>query len=231
MELNVTPGLGHNNPPDPISDSIAAYGDAIEEAQHWLDGSEVENEDQMRAVDELLTAIKAAEKGAKAGEEAEAKPLYDLYKAAKARWRPTLDDLARLKKGLAALVSDFKKKLAAEKAEAQREAQEEADRKRQEAIEAARIAQVSDIESQRAADIAAAQALAAQAAASRAKNDRVRGLRTVAKYEINDHREALHWIAINDRDAVTAFIEEYVRKNHREKAIAGVRSWTEKEAF
>lgn len=34
-----------------------------------------------------------------------------------------------------------------------------------------------------------------------------------------------------DRDAMTAFIEDYVRRNHKSAAIDGVRVWTEKEAF
>ncbi len=48
----------------------------------------------------------------------------------------------------------------------------------------------------------------------------------VHRYEIEDHRAALHWIAQNDRDAMTAFIEAYVAKNHKEALIAGVKRWT-----
>jgi antibiotic biosynthesis monooxygenase (ABM) superfamily enzyme len=56
-------------------------------------------------------------------------------------------------------------------------------------------------------------------------------MRTVHRYEIEDHRAALHWIAQNDRDAMTAFIEAYVAKNHKDTEIAGVKRWTDKEAF
>jgi len=28
--------IGHNNPPDPIDTALAPFGDAIEEAQNWL---------------------------------------------------------------------------------------------------------------------------------------------------------------------------------------------------
>ena len=45
------------------------------------------------------------------------------------------------------------------------------------------------------------------------------------------HKEALNWIARNDRDAVTAFIEEYVRRNFKTLTIEGVKVTTEKEAF
>jgi hypothetical protein len=59
----------------------------------------------------------------------------------------------------------------------------------------------------------------------------VKGMRTVHLYEITDHRAALNWIAKNDRDAITAFIEAYVDKNHKAMSIDGVRQWSEKQAF
>ena len=68
-------------------------------------------------------------------------------------------------------------------------------------------------------------------AAKDAAKDTVKGLRTVTKYEITDHRALLHWIAKNDRDAITAFIDEYVRRNHKTATITGVRVWEDKEAF
>ena len=219
--------LGHNNPPDPLDTALAPYGDDISEAENWLDGQRVENEGQMKAVDAILRQIKAAEKAVKDAEESEAKPIYDQWKAAKARFTPTLTDLDKIKRGLAALVNDFKKKLAAEKAEAERLARMEAARKMREAEEAARKADAADIEAQREAIAMREVAAAAQEAAQAASKDTVKGLRTVTRYEIEDHRAALHWIATNDREAITAFIEEYVRKNHKTAAIDGVRVWQE----
>ena len=229
--MNAPAKIGHNAPPDPIDDALAPYGDAISEAENWLDGQRVENEGQMKAVDAILRQIKAAEKAVKDAEESEAKPIYDQWKAAKARFTPTLTDLDKIKRGLAALVNDFKKKLAAEKAEAERLARMEAARKMREAEEAARKADAADIEAQREAIAMREVAAAAQEAAQAASKDTVKGLRTVTRYEIEDHRAALHWIATNDREAITAFIEEYVRKNHKTAAIDGVRVWQEKEAF
>lgn len=222
---------GHNNPPDPIDEAIAPYSDDISEAEGWLDGSPVENEGQMKAVDALLKNIKAAKKAVGEAEESEAKPIYDRWKAAKARFKPTLDDLDRIAKGLAATVSDYKRKLAEEKAEAQRIANMEAAKARREAEEAARQASASDIEAQREAaeKLAAAQEATAQAQA--AKKDNVKGLRTVHRYDITDYKALLHWIAANDKGAMTAFIEEYARKNHKSQEMAGVKAWTEKEAF
>jgi len=172
-----------------------------------------------------------ARKAVEAAEESEAKPFYDQWRAAKARFKPTLDDLDVRIKGLVATVDAFKRKLAAEKAEAERKARAEADAARRKAEESARQAAANDYaaqleaaEAQRAAEEAAARAAAAS-------KDTVKGLRTVTRYAIEDHRAALHWIAGNDREAMTAFIEEYVRRNHKEKPISGVKVWQEKAAF
>lgn len=229
--MNAPAKIGDNLPPDPIDEALAPYGDAISEAENWLDGTPVENEAQMKAVDALIKAVKAAKKAVGDAEESEAKPIYDQWKAAKARFAPTLTDLDRMAKGLVSIVDAFKRKLAAEKAEAKRKADEEMWRNAREAEEASRKANAGDIEAQRKAAELQQAFDDAEAAARAAAKDTVKGMRTVTKYEVTDHRAALHWIAANDREAVTAFIDEYARKNHRDKAIDGVRVWQEKEAF
>lgn len=222
---------GHNLPPDPIDEALAPFGGAISEAENWLDGEPVTNEDQMKAVDSLLKSIKAAKKAVGDAEESAAKPIYDSWKAEKAKFAPTLTDLDRLAKGLVTISDVFKRKLAAEKAEIARLAQEEMWRKARDAEEASRKANAGDIQAVR--DAAALQEAFddAEAKARAAAKDTVKGMRTVTHYEVTDHRAALHWIAANDREAVTAFIDEYTRRNHKDKTIAGVRVWQEKEAF
>jgi hypothetical protein len=222
----------HNNPPDPIDEALAPYGDTITEAEGWLDGSPVENEGQMKAVDALLKNIKAAKKAVESAQESEAKPIYDAWKTARARFEPTITDLDRIAKGLIAAVDTFKRKLAAEKEAARKEAERLAWEATRAAEKAAREADASNIEATRAAAAAMADAEAAQRASMAANKDTVKGLRTVTRYEITDHRALLNWIAKNDRDAITAFIEEYARKEHRVIANAdGLRVWQEKEAF
>jgi hypothetical protein len=232
-QMNAQAPIGHNGAPDPIDEALAPFGDVLTEAENWLDGSAVENEGQMKAVDAILRQIKAAEKAVKEAEESEAKPIYDQWKAAKARYTPTLTDIDRIKKGLIAIVDGFKRKLAAEKAEAERKARAEAEAARRAAEEAARKADVADLEAQRQAAEAKAAYDLAQAQAAAAAKDTVKGMRKVTRYEITDHRALLNWIAVNDRDAITAFIEEYARSNHKGKAFAanGLRVWDEKEAF
>ena len=221
----------HNNPPDPIDEALAPYGDAIAEAENWTDGELVENEGQMKAVNVLTKQIKAALKSAKDGRTSAAAPLHDAHKAELARWKPTVDDLDRIVKCLVAAVGPYKVKLAEKKKADERAAWEAADKLRREAEAKAAEANASDIDAQREAADAAQAAIDAQKLAQSQAKDTVKGMRTVHKYEITNHRDALHDIAANDNAAMTAFIEEYVRRNHKTRTIAGVKVWTEKEAF
>ncbi len=222
---------GHNNPPDPIDEATAPYADAIDEAQNWLDGEPVENEDQMKVVDALTKQIKAAIKDTKAGQKSESSPHFDAHKAAIARWKPTIDDLTLLSTGLVACVSGYKQKLADEKAAEQRKAWDEANAARLEAERVAREAAASDIDAQRSAQAAQQAAMDAEKAAQAQAKDTVKGMRKVHKYEITDHRAALHFIAKNYRDDVTAFVENWVQKNHKTVDIDGVEQEITKEAF
>jgi len=222
---------GHNNPPDAIDEATAPYADAIVEAQNWLDGEPVENEGQMKVVDALTKQIKSAIKDAKAGQKSESAPHFDAHKAAIARWKPTIDDLTLLSNGLVACVSGYKQKLADEKAAEQRKAWDVANAARLEAERKASQAAASDIEAQREAQAASQAAVDAEKAAKAQSKDTVKGMRKVHKYEITDHREALHFIAKNYRDDVTAFVEEWVLKNHKTVNIDGVSQRIEKEAF
>ncbi|MEN9060034.1 hypothetical protein [Ponticoccus litoralis] len=230
---DMTPAAGHNRPPDPLNEALAPYGDFITEAEGWLDGEPVKDEAAMNAVDALAKEIKAAKKDVTAAQKSESAPLHDAWKEALNRYKPTLDDLDRISKGLAALVGGFKRKLAEEKRAAERKAWEEAEAKRRAAEEADRKADTANIEEQRAAEEARREAMEAEKAAQAARKDAgaVKGLRKVTRYEITDHKDALHDIARHDRDAITAFIEEYVRKNHKARPITGVRVWEEREAF
>lgn len=230
--MNAPAVIGHNNPPDPIDEAIAPFGDVISEAESWLDGQKVENEGQMKAADVLLKGVKAARKAVDDARDTATKPLHDAWKGEVARWKPTQDDLDRLAKGLVALLDDFKRKLAAEKEAARKEAERLAWEETRKAQEAARLADASNIEATRAAAAAMEAAEEAQRKAAEAAKDTVKGLRTVTKYEVTDHRALLNWIAKNDRDAITDFINDWARKEHKARANAdGLRVWTEKEAF
>ena len=223
--------IGHNNPPDAIDEATAPFSQAIEEAQNWLDGTVIDTESQMIAVDAIIKELRSAKAHIAKAKKSATAPLHDAWKNEIARWKPTEDDVDRRLKGLAAVVDQFKRDLAKQKEEAKKAAYEEARRKEQEAEEARRKASPADYEAQVAADRAAQEAMEAKKAASAANKDTVKGMRTVHHHEITDHRALLHWIAANDKPAMTAFIEDYARRNARSRPMDGVRTWTEKEAY
>lgn len=225
------PPRNHNNPPDVIEETVAAFGDILAETDNWMDGTRVETEAQMKAVDTLIKGVKAARKAVDDARDAETKPLHDAWKAGIARWKPTQDDLDMRVKGLVALVDSFKRQLAAEKEAARKKAEAEALEATHKAQEAARLADVANIEAQHAAQAAMREAEEKQAAAKAAERDTVKGLRTVQRYQIEDHRAALHWIARNHKDAVTQFVEAFVASNFKKMEIDGVTVTTAKEAF
>jgi len=228
---DTTPTIGHNNPPDPIDEICAAYEAERIEAENWCDGQPVETEAQMHAADELRKAMRQWRIDLERGQKSATAPLYDAYKREAARWKPVVDDAKRIEKALVATVDTYKRKLAAEKRAAERAAWEAANAARMEAEAKARAAEAASIEQQREAEEAKRAAMEAEKAAQAASKDQVKGLRKVTRYRVEDHRAALHWIAKNDREAVTAFVDEYVRRHHRTAQIDGVRVWTEREAY
>lgn len=212
--------IGHNRPPDPLDEALAPYGDAIAEAENWCDGTAVENDAQMRAVDALLADIKAAAKAVADADATETLPLHDAWKRAKARYKPTHDDLARIKAALIAAVDGYKRKLAAEKAEREAEAR----RKMWEAAEEARRASInaisSDLVAQREAAAKQAAFEEAQAAAKAAEADTVRGMRTYTVSHVLDYRELARWMWLNAQADMKAFLTKYAAD--KRLAIPGV---------
>lgn len=223
--------IGHNMPPDPIDLALEPYGDILLEVGNWLDGALVENDDQLTATEALLKELKAARKAVDVARDEYTKPLHEVWKAEVARWKPTQDDLDRQVKCLVAAQGPYKQRVLAEKQEAARLAELEAARIAEEARKAHLAANAANIDQQRAAGELLKQAEDAAKAAAKAGKATVAGMRTVQVYAIDNHKEALNWIARNDRDAVTAFIEEYVHRNFKIKAIDGVIVTTKKEAF
>jgi hypothetical protein len=230
--MNAPAPMGHNSPPDQIDEINAAFEAEREEAANWLDGSTVENEGQVKAVDALRKSMRQWRLELEKGQKSASAPLYDAYKVELARWKPTIEDAKRIEGCLVAAVDGFKRKLAEEKRAAERAAWEEAEKARREAEEKARAAALSDLNAQREADVAKQAALEAQKAAQAARKDQLKGLRKVTRFQITDHRALVNWIARNDKDAMTAFVEEWARKNHKTHGNAdGLSVWIEEEAF
>lgn len=236
MNEHSPPPMGHNNPPSPFGqhEVLEPYATYIGEAEHWLDGTPVETEEQLEAVDALLFNVKAAEKALLQARDESTRPLHDAWKAEVARWKSPLDELDRLKKGLARIVNDFKVRLADQREAEARRIRLEAERMMNAARELAATVDEGNIHSVRVAEKARRDAEEALRASRHIEKMRPKGLRTVRKWAFIDaegRRQALHWIARNDRDAVTEFIDGYVARNFRDKAIDGVKVWDEREAY
>lgn len=230
--MNERAVIGGNFPPDPIDEINAAYESVRMEADNWCDGEAVDSEPKMKAVDELRKGAREWRLALERGQKSATAPLYDAYTTEQKRWKPTIEDAKRIEGALVASVDGFKRKLAAEKAEAERKARAEAWEATRAAREAAEAANASDLEAQRAAAETQRVAEEAQRRAAAASKDKVTGLRTVTRYEITDPRDLLNWIARNRKDDVLAFIEEWARRNHNpDPGAAGLRVWTEREAF
>lgn len=231
--MSDTPAAGHNNPPSPIELALAPFNDTLGEIEHWLDGDPITTAEQNKAVDALAKALRGIRKKIGEARDVEVKPLHEAYKAAHAEWEPIIAELKLQQELLGACSQEFKlaevKRKEAEAAAARAEAR----RVEQAAEVAAAKAKAlgSDLGAAKAAVEAKQQAQEAKAAASAASQDTVKGLRTVWHYEVTDARAALGWIAANDRAALEQYIDEYARARHRNVAIAGVRSWSSKEAY
>lgn len=230
-DMNPRAVIGDNSPPDPIDTISAVYEADREEAANWTDGSPVENDAQMDEVFALRKAMQQWRLSLEKGQKEASAPLRAVYQAELDRWKPTIEDAKRIEGCLVATYDAYKRKRAAEKQAAERAAWEETNRLRREAEEKARAADASNLEAQREAEAAKQAALDAEKAARAAAKDQEKGLRNVTRYQIDSHKAALTDIYKTDQDAVVAFIEDYVRRKHKARAIDGVRVWTEQEAY
>ena len=231
------PPMGHNNPPEHLERSaaiLAPFSAYLDEAENWLDGIPVESEEQLEAVDALLLNVKAAEKAVVQARDAATKPLHEAWKAEIAQWKAAVDDLERLKKGLARIANDFKIRLADQREAEARRIRADAEKRVQAAKDLAKKADPGDIHAVRVAEAARKEAEETMRAVRIIEKTRPKGIRTVRKwayFNAEGRRLALHWIARHDRDAMAEFIDSYVARNFRERAIDGVNVWEEREAY
>lgn len=211
--MNAIAPIGHNGAPDPIDQITAEFSDVLSEAENWLDGTTVQDEAQMNAVDDLRKSARKLRLALEAGQKSASAPLHDAWKAELARWKPTLDDASRIEKGLVALVDAFKRQLAAAQAEAKRKADAEAWEATRAAREAAAKADAANLEQQRAVAEAERAAEEAQRRANEAAQASVKGMRTFDVTEVLDGTAYARWLWQNDRAPLVAWMEEHARRN------------------
>lgn len=223
--------MGHNGAPCPIESLLAEWGGTISEAQNWADGKHVTDKAGMDAVDGVLKEFKTYRSALTKAAKERTDPLHKMWKSEVAAVKIYTDDADLMQKTLVATVAPFKEKLAAEQREVERLAWEETNRLRRESEALAAKANAADVDAQREANAARQAVIDAENAAKQAASAAPKGMRKVTKYETTDRKAALHDIAANHRDAMTAFIDKFIASNHKKFTIAGVRVWEEKEAY
>ena len=85
-----------NAPADPFTLFNESISDLLLEAENFLDGKDIENEEQEQAIASILTRLRREASGADDARKAEKKPYDDAGKAVQAKWQPLLQkaDLA-----------------------------------------------------------------------------------------------------------------------------------------
>lgn len=149
MSHDDTPGVGHNQPPEPTP--FEAVSTEIEnlylEAKNWCDGEDIENQAQADQVGKLINLIRAAAKRADELRAEEKAPLDEQVKAIQERYAPLIADTKSAKgKTVLALqackdaLAPYLEKQERERREAEARARETAEKAAREAEEAARAA-------------------------------------------------------------------------------------------
>ena len=231
MSDNERAVIGANNPPTPMEQVASEFDAILSEVENWTDGVLVENETQLTALDAVLKQFKTYKSALTKAAKEHTMPSHTAWKATVSEAKTYTDDADTIQKALVASGADFRQKLVDQKEAAKRAAYAEANRLEREAAAKVASANAASMDDQREAQAAQDAAIEAKKAAAVANKDTVKGFRKVTRYSIENHRDALHWIAKNDKPAMTAFIEEYVRKNHKSMMTNSIRVWEEKEAF
>lgn len=223
MEDDMAPGIGHNQPPEPTPFDLSEQEieNLYEEALHWLDGEKVTTEEHCKAVQKIMSDMRAAAKLADDRRTAENIPFDEGKKAVQAKYAPLIADTKSVK-GKAVLAIDACKKamqpfMEAKEREAQeaaRKARAEADRRAAEALEAMRASQVDDLAARENAErllsdakFLERQAVKAEKAPASVKGGtgRASSLRTVYEHEITDMREFARWCWVNQKPEMDEF--------------------------
>lgn len=197
------PMQGHNQPPSEFEELEAEIRDLYEEAKNWCDGEAVTTDDQEKAVSDLMSLIRDAEKRADTLRKQEVKPLDDQKKVIQDKFN-TLIGKNKSVTGLTVLALETCKKAvepyrqkkaaaAAEKARIERERAAEAERKAQEELRKAK--ESADLEQREKAEALVQEAKAAERDAKRANKAATTGLGLRRSYraEVTDYTKAAQY--------------------------------------
>ena len=243
MNVIVTSGLnpraivGGNHPPAPIDEvpptpfemSEVEIGDLYAEAKNFLDGEPIASQALADAVSKLIDDLRKAAKLADERRVEENRPFDDGKAEVQARYNALIEDnkkAGRFGKAILAMnlakqaLAPWLQKLEDEKRAAAEAARKIADEKLRAAQEALRASQVADLEKREAAEALIREAEKADAAATKAENDKAHakggakamGLRSVWRAEMVDASAFAKYVWVDHRPELTEFLETLASK-------------------
>lgn len=201
--------IGGNNPPEetPYEVAAAKLADVHTEALAWLDGAEVESQDQADGLATILDMARDVRKLADEARKVENEP-FDTGKAeVQKRYNPLLKQADAIRETVLATLTTWRNaKLAEQRAEAAAK-QKEADRLAALAAKARATLDATNLAGRERIEQITADSEKAQREAARAAKPKPTGLRTYWRAEITDPRAAINWYAKEQREGLLAWLQ------------------------
>jgi hypothetical protein len=220
--------IGSNHPPEPTSFEAArdAVNDLANEAQHFLDGEGVKTKGEADAIGKLIVSLRAAKGAADEARKAEARPFDDGKADVQARYNPVLKRADTAIDVAKRALAPWLQRIEDEKRAVAAKAREAADKLAAEAAQALRDAQLTNLAQQQAAEDLVNTAKKAALAANHAERDtakagggagsRAVGLRSYFTAVMVDDGLALaHFLETRLAD-----VDEYLTKLAQEQVTA-----------
>ena len=218
--------IGHNQPP--AHEAMALHvEDLFQMVSDTTEGAEVTSDEQEAQLDGLLDDVRKASKDAETTRKAEKEPHLEAGRAVDATWKPIKDRLDMAADEIKKLLTPYRVAKQQAREEAERKAREEAEAK--EAAARAKLQEPEHLQARFDAEEELKAASKLEAVANRTAREAT-GLRTYKVVTVTDHRAALKWLLARNPEAVTAFVEEYARKNAANIPMDGVTVTEEKRA-
>ncbi len=229
-----------HNQPEPFTLYSESIGDLLLEAENFLDGKDIETEEQEQAVASILTRLRREANAADDQRKAEKRPHDEAAKAVQAKWQPLLSK-ADLAVGVCknALAKRLEAKEAAQRAAAEA-ARQEAARQAEAAVQAAASVSDTDLAGQttlrvlreNAADLEKKAAKLDKKPVRATGGERAVGLRASYSAEVIDPKEFGRWLWENRREEYLAFLTARAihESKNGDRGIPGIRIITERKA-
>lgn len=226
--------MGHNQPP--WDETLKGQLDDIElEASNWLDGAEIESQQQADCVGVIIGSLRKVKTQATKDHKEEKAPLLKQTKELDARKKTLIERADRIIGVAQAPITRFleeqERKLREEealKAKEARKAQEAAAAAAREAEQAGNLEAADEAANQQdiADELAKDAKRAAKAKPQVQGAGRAMGLRRRTRVIITDRKAILQWVMKNDPDALTDWLQGYAQSKLPAK-LAGTHHITE----